>query len=76
MSDAFVPPHVRSLDIYQPGKPIEELERELGITGALKVASNENPYGPSPRALAVIPGMVLLARHRQVDVTPAGSPVA
>lgn len=56
MSDAFVPPHVRSLDVYQPGKPIEELERELGITGAIKVASNENPYGPSPRALAVIPG--------------------
>jgi histidinol-phosphate aminotransferase len=55
VSHAFVPPHVRSLDVYQPGKPLEELERELGITGALKVASNENPYGPSPRALAVIP---------------------
>jgi histidinol-phosphate aminotransferase len=51
----FVPPHVRSLDVYQPGKPIEELERELGITGAIKVASNENPLGPSPKALAAIP---------------------
>ena len=49
------PGHVRALDVYQPGKPVEELERELGITGAIKVASNENPLGPSPRALAAIP---------------------
>lgn len=49
------PQHVRGLDSYQPGKPVEELERELGITGAIKVASNENPLGPSPRALAAIP---------------------
>ena len=54
-SEAFVPPHVRSLDVYQPGKPIEELERELGISGAIKVASNENPLGPSPKALAALP---------------------
>jgi histidinol-phosphate aminotransferase len=53
--DEFAPPHVRTLDVYQPGKPIEELERELGITGAIKVASNENPLGPSPRALAALP---------------------
>src|SRR6201999_3405505 len=51
----FVPPHVRNLDVYQPGKPIEELERELGISGAIKVASNENPLGPAPRALAALP---------------------
>ena len=54
MSD-LAPRHVLDLDVYQPGKPIEELERELGITGAVKVASNENPLGPSPRALAAIP---------------------
>ncbi len=51
----MVPAHVRGLDVYQPGKPIEELERELGASlppgGALKVASNENPLGPSPRAV-------------------------
>jgi len=41
--------------VYQAGKPIDELERELGITGVIKVASNENPLGPSPRALAAIP---------------------
>ena len=52
--DQLAPAHVRQLDAYQPGKPVEELERELGITGALKVASNENPLGPSPRALAAV----------------------
>jgi histidinol-phosphate aminotransferase len=51
----FAPAHVKGLDVYQPGKPIEELERELGITGALKVASNENPLGPSPKAVAALP---------------------
>ncbi len=35
---------------YVPGKPVEELERELGIKGAIKIASNENPIGPSPLA--------------------------
>ncbi len=53
--DEHIPRHVRTLDVYQPGKPIEELERELGISGAIKVASNENPLGPSPKALAVLP---------------------
>jgi len=56
VSESFVPPHVRDLDVYQPGKPIEELERELGISGAIKVASNENPLGPSPKAVAALPG--------------------
>lgn len=51
----LAPPHVRDLDVYQPGKPVEELERELGISGAIKVASNENPLGPSPKALAALP---------------------
>jgi histidinol-phosphate aminotransferase len=59
----FVPPHVANLDIYQPGKPIEELERELGITGAIKVASNENPLGPSPRALAALPEALRQLHH-------------
>ena len=53
--DEYTPQHVRNLDVYQPGKPIEELERELGISGAIKVASNENPLGPSPKALAALP---------------------
>ncbi len=44
-------PGVRKLTPYQPGKPICELERELGIAGIVKLASNENPLGPSPKAL-------------------------
>lgn len=52
--DRVAPAHIRTLDVYQPGKPIEELERELGITGAIKVASNENPLGPSPAALEAV----------------------
>lgn len=39
---------------YMPGKPISELERELGITGSIKLASNENPLGPSKKALRAI----------------------
>lgn len=45
---------VQALSPYQPGKPIEELERELGITNILKLASNENPLGASPKALAAL----------------------
>jgi len=65
-TSAFVPAHVAFLDVYQPGKPLEELERELGITGAIKVASNENPLGPSPRALAALPA-ALAQLHRYPD---------
>ncbi len=46
--------HIAEIRPYEPGKPIEELERELGIEGSIKLASNENPLGPSPRALAAI----------------------
>lgn len=46
--------HIASLVPYVPGKPIDELERELGIPRAIKLASNENPLGPSPKALAVL----------------------
>ncbi len=52
---ACIPEHIRSLVAYQPGKPIDEVERELGIAGAIKVASNENPLGPSPMAVAALP---------------------
>jgi histidinol-phosphate aminotransferase len=49
-----VPEHIKNLVPYVPGKPIEELERELGISGSIKLASNENPLGPSPKAIAAI----------------------
>lgn len=45
-----VPAYIRKIQAYKPGKPIEEVERELGIR-AIKLASNENPLGPSPMAV-------------------------
>lgn len=49
-------PGVRALTAYPPGKPIEELARELGLAESeiIKLASNENPLGPSPKAMAAI----------------------
>jgi histidinol-phosphate aminotransferase len=46
-------PQLRSLAVYEPGKPIEETARELGVdpSAIIKLASNENPLGPSPKAL-------------------------
>jgi histidinol-phosphate aminotransferase len=49
-----VPEYIRTLVAYQPGKPIEEVEREHGISNSVKLASNENPLGPSPRALGAL----------------------
>ncbi|MCE3223251.1 MAG: hisC [Nitrospira sp.] len=49
-----VHPDIASLVPYVPGKPVEELQRELGLPRAIKLASNENPIGPSPKALAVL----------------------
>ena len=45
---------VKGLTPYQPGKPIEELERELGISNIIKLASNENPLGPSRKVLDAV----------------------
>ena len=54
--DELVEPAIAGIAPYEPGKPIEELERELGGAwgpgGAIKLASNENPYGPSPLGVA------------------------
>ncbi len=47
----LIPAYIREIDPYQPGKPIEEVERELKIR-AIKLVSNENPLGPSPLAVA------------------------
>lgn len=48
------PEYIQSIKPYVPGKPIEELERELGISNSIKLASNENPVGPSPAAVAAV----------------------
>ena len=49
-------PQLRNLTVYEPGKPIEETARELGVNASeiVKLASNENPLGPSPKAIAAI----------------------
>lgn len=80
----LVAPGVASLTPYQPGKPIQDLQRELGLDDVIKLASNENPFGPSPRAMALLQqspadisrypdgnGLALrqaLAAHHSVDV--------
>ena len=57
---------INDLSPYEPGKPIEDLERELGIENAIKLASNENPMGPSPKIFNSIEG-VLKETHRYPD---------
>ena len=57
-------PGVQKLRPYEPGKPVDELERELGITGIIKLASNENPLGPSARVVEALNAqMAELARY-------------
>src|SRR6187549_293359 len=52
----YANPQLRDLAVYEPGKPIEETARELGASAdsIIKLASNENPLGPSPKALAAM----------------------
>jgi histidinol-phosphate aminotransferase len=63
---ALILPHLTQLTPYQAGKPLEELERELGLADAIKLASNENPLGPSPLALGAIRD-TLGSLHRYPD---------
>lgn len=65
---ALVNPGVRELKPYQPGKPIEELRRELGITDIIKLASNENPLGFSSTITPQI-----LAAAKELNRYPDGS---
>ncbi len=62
----LLPPWLRALTPYPPGKPIDEVEREYGIRDSIKLASNENPLGPSPRAL-VAAQAALADLHRYPD---------
>lgn len=63
--------YVSQIKPYVPGKPIKELERELGITECIKLASNENPAGPSPRAVKAL--KELLENSRELCRYPDGS---
>jgi histidinol-phosphate aminotransferase len=63
-------PALHSLPVYQPGRPIEEVARELGIAAdsIIKLASNENPLGPSPAALAAMEKVL-----KQLHLYPDGN---
>ncbi len=61
-------PSIETIQPYQGGKPIEEVQRELGITDIIKLASNENPLGPSPLALQAI-----FESAKQVHLYPDGN---
>jgi histidinol-phosphate aminotransferase len=63
-------PALAGLPVYQPGRPIEEVARELGLSARsiIKLASNENPLGPSPAALAAMKGAL-----RQTHLYPDGN---
>ena len=63
--EELIPDYLRGLPVYIPGKPIEEVERELNIR-AIKLASNENPLGPSPKAMEAVRA-ALPESHRYPD---------
>jgi histidinol-phosphate aminotransferase len=60
------PEHIRQIRPYEPGKPVEEVERELGLSDTIKLASNENPLGPSPLAIKAVQ-RALNSTHRYPD---------
>jgi len=49
-----IPENIKNIKPYPPGKPLEELEREYGISNSIKLASNENSWGASPKAIAAV----------------------
>ena len=63
-------PSLASLPVYVPGRPIDEVAREHGLdpSGIIKLASNENPFGPSPKALEAMESVI-----RQLHLYPDGS---
>src|SRR4030065_146040 len=63
----FLSDNIKILVPYQPGKPIEELERELGIKDVIKLASNENPLGASRKAIDAIKEYIDKKVHRYPD---------
>ncbi len=50
----LVPPYIANLQTYQSGKTIAEVQRSFGLDRVIKLASNENPWGPSPKALQAV----------------------
>ncbi len=66
----LVPAHIDHIPEYKPGKPVSELLREFGIKDAIKMASNENPLGPSPKAVAAIKSLL-----NKIHVYPEDAPL-
>ena len=64
----LVPSYIKKLKRYKPGKPIEEVQRDLGLDDIIKLASNENPLGPSPKALSAIQNS-MIESHRYPDAS-------
>ena len=64
----LVPSYIKKLNSYKPGKPIGEVQRELGLENIIKLASNENPLGASPKALDAIQES-LVESHRYPDAS-------
>jgi len=54
MNPKLIRSDIDNIEAYKPGKPIQEVKRELGIKDVIKLASNENPLGPSPKAVKAI----------------------
>ena len=54
VDESFFRPSVQSLVPYEPGRPVEEVQRELGLARCVKLASNEGPFGPFPAALEAL----------------------
>ncbi len=54
IADSFFRPAVQGLVPYEPGKPVEEVQRELGLARCVKLASNEGPFGPFPAAVEAL----------------------
>jgi histidinol-phosphate aminotransferase len=63
-------PNIVHLPVYQPGKPIEEVKRELGLKEVTKLASNENPFGCSPKAKQAI-----IEETERISLYPDGGAV-
>ncbi|MFD0670402.1 histidinol-phosphate transaminase [Cohnella sp. GCM10027633] len=65
-----VKPNIANLPVYMPGKPVDDVKRELGLTEIIKLASNENPFGCSPKAKEAIEGEL-----NQLSIYPDGAAV-
>src|SRR5947207_786923 len=63
----LVPDHIEALEAYQAGRSIEAVQKEYGLSEIAKLGSNENPLGPSPKALEAI-SAALNGIHRYPDV--------